>query len=259
MERFTGRDRRRQRRRGGAVDADDSRSGAPARYLDGGYGVGKTHLLAAAVARSAGAEGVPHVRRARAAHRVPRHGAGGRARSPAIGCSASTSSSSTTSHRRLMTVTFLRAVIARRHQGRRRRRTRCPTVSARVGSPPMTSRARSRRSHRTSRSCGSTVPTTGPRLGSRPSLSARASSMACCDACAPSGATVSDDAFADADRPPAGGAAGSGRRDARGPRRRGGRGGSPRSTTKGAALLFVHLVDEIYDAGITFVASGVRR
>ena len=82
----------------GPSTATTARSGAPARYLDGGYGVGKTHLLAAAwheaptpkayltFAELAGLIGFLGMEQAIA-------------RSPTIACSASTSSSSTTSRR----------------------------------------------------------------------------------------------------------------------------------------------------------------
>ena len=192
MERFTAGDLGAgEGDRGGDGDAATTSSiGAPARYLDGGYGVGKTHLLAALWHEAPDAEGVPHVRGARR----PSSASSGWSRrshaSPRIGCSASTSSSSTTSP--TPDDGHVPAGGDRRAaRGSPRRRTRCRTGSARAASTPTTSRGRSPRSPRTSKSCASTGPTTGPRRGSRPSRSATLSSTAIGRALAQSDGAVS--------------------------------------------------------------------
>ena len=128
-------------------------------YLDGGFGVGKTHLLASLWHEAPAPQGVRHVRRVHPPGRRPglRPHRRGAVRPPAG------------LHRRV------RARRPGRHrpdvhaaQPARRRRasawrpppTRCRTGSARAGSPPTTSCARSRACPRTSTSTGSTARTT---------------------------------------------------------------------------------------------------
>ena len=103
-------------------------------YLDGGYGVGKTHLLASLWHAAPAPEAVRHLRRADAPGR--------RARLPrpvealsSTGWSASTSSSWTTRGTRCWSRRCWPGC-ARRASGSPPRRTRCPASSARAGSPP---------------------------------------------------------------------------------------------------------------------------
>ena len=134
-------------------------SGPPGVYLDGGFGVGKTHLLASLW------------------HEAPAPKAFGTfvGYTHLVGALGFADAVAALSTRSLVCIDEFELddpgdtradVDAARAAGRgaasgsRRRPTRCPAPSARAASRPTTSCARSRRCRPTSRSCGSTATTT---------------------------------------------------------------------------------------------------
>ena len=130
-------------------------------YLDGGFGVGKTHLLTSLAARGRRpGRGLRHVRRVHQPRRRPRVPADRRGpRHPPAGLHRRVRAGRPGRHRPHVPP----AARARRPRASRSppRRTPCPARWARAGSPPTTSCARSRRSPPGSRSCASTATTTG--------------------------------------------------------------------------------------------------
>ncbi len=233
---------------------DDTRSGAPARYLDGGYGVGKTHLLAAAwheapspkayltfaeLAGLIGFLGMEQAISAFANHRLL--------------CIDEFELDDIA--QTLMTVTFLRAVIG----GGTKVVATSNALPDRLGegrfaADDFTREIAAIASH------FEVMRIDGPDYRAKARVEAEPFGVSELDgvlrAFAQSGATVSDDAFAELIAhlrvvPPVQAAAMLEGLDAVVLR------GLAPLDNQGSALLFVHLVDEIYDAGITFFASGV--
>ena len=155
------------RSRGAAAAASSAAGGpstpaSPGLYLDGGFGVGKTHLIAALWHASAGAGAYLTFAELTALIGF-------------VGMDAAVAAFA--DHRlicldefelddvanTLMTVTFLRRVLAAGDCGWRRRPTRCPTGWARAASTPRTSVARSPPSPSTSTWCAWTDRTSAAR------------------------------------------------------------------------------------------------
>ncbi len=240
--------------RWGRRTREESSIGAPARYLDGGYGVGKTHLLAAAwheapdpkayltFAELAGLIGFLGMEQAVAAFATHR-----------LLCIDEFELDDIA--QTLMTVTFLRAVIGAG--------TKVVATSnalpdrlgeGRFAADDFTREIAAIASH------FEVVRIDGPDYRAKARVEAEPFSDAELDgivrALAQSDGAVSDDLFADLIAhlrvvPPVQAAAMLEGLDAVVLRE------LASLDNQGSALLFVHLVDEIYDAGLTFVASGV--
>ena len=144
------------------VEAQRPYAGTPANpaiYLDGGFGVGKTHLLASLWHESSRTEDVLHVRRADQPRRRARAAGGGRG-VVVVPADLYRRVRARRSRRHDADQPAARPARRRPASSSRRPRTRCPTNWARAASRRSTSSARSRRWPPTSTYGGSTGPTT---------------------------------------------------------------------------------------------------
>jgi cell division protein ZapE len=254
MERFTAAIAAPAKKRWGRRGSDEDAAGAQARYLDGGYGVGKTHLLAAAwheapepkayltfaeLAGIIGFLGMEQAIAAFASHRLL--------------CIDEFELDDIA--QTLMTVTFLRSVIA----------AGTKVVATSNALPDRLGEGRFAADDFTREITAiaahfEVVRIDGPDYRAKARVEAEPFNDLELDdivrTLASSEATTSDDAFPALIAhlrvvPPVQAAAMLEGLDAVVVR------GLAPLDNQGSALLFVHLVDEIYDAGLTFVASGV--